>query len=253
VKRLLLVLVVAVMSVPAVRAQPAAAPQASTGTATATATSTAAASQLPQPHPSPDVTDWFAGPFAPYLRAWDMDDRGLARYPFDPEDSYNNGVGHQFWTRFSRQFSEGGRGLNHLAAGLRLSDRLGGDFYYSKFRPGSFHFNGAADWLSAHVVADLSVGDATTFEYGFGMATLQGDRSLIGPSAEFRLERRLDAPCTLYGRYALDYLTDGRLWHEASIGVGPSWKRLGAEVGYRLLLNALRNSYGPELSLRIWL
>lgn len=221
--------------------------------AVSTMTASPAAAALPVPHPSPDVTNRFFGPFWPFLDAYDMDSRGLMRYPFDPEDGYTNGKAYQVWTRVSRQFSEGSRGVNHAAGGLRLDQRLAGDFYYSKFRAGSFRFNRAADWLSAHATADLSAGDRTTFEYGFGFATLQGDRSLVGPSAEVKWERQLPAPWTLYGRYALNFLTDNRFWHEASIGAGPSWKRLGVEAGYRVLLNPLRNSYGPEVALRLWL
>jgi hypothetical protein len=210
-----------------------------------------ASARVPAPHP--DATDWFAGPLAPHLMAWDMDDRGLSRWPFDPRDSYVNGATHQFWVKASHQFTEGDREANHIAAGLRLSGRLSGDFEYSKFRAGAFRFDRGADWFSAHGTADLSSDDLNTFEYGFGFATLQGDQSLWGPGVELRYERKLRAPWTLYLKYAPDLLSDGRFWHEMSAGVGPNWKRLGVEAAYRALLNPLRNSYGPELSLRIWL
>lgn len=205
------------------------------------------------PHPSPDATDWFAGPLAPHLMAWDMDDRGLERWPFDPRDGYLNGATHQVWVKAGHQFTEGGREANHIAAGLRLSLRLSGDFEYSKFRAGAFRFDRAPDWLSAHGTADLSVNDRDTVEYGFGFATLQGDQSLWGASLELRYERKLAAPWTAYLKYAPAFLSDGRFWHEMSAGIGPSWKRVGVEAAYRALLNPLRNSYGPEVSLRLWL
>src|SRR3569623_462191 len=107
-----------------------------------------AATAVPQPHP--DATDWFAGPLAPHLMAWDMDDRGLERWPFDPRDSFVNGDTHQFWVKAGHQFTEGNREANHIAAGLCFSDRLSGDFEYSKFRHGAFRFDRAADWFSAH-------------------------------------------------------------------------------------------------------
>ena len=220
----------------------------------AVAVSSPAASAAPAavPHPHPDATDWFAGPLAPHLMAWDMDARGLERWPFDPRDGYVNGATHQFWLKAGHQFTEGGREAHHLAAGLRLADRLSADFEYSKFRAGAFRFDRAADWLSAHGTADISQDDANTFEYGFGFATLQGDQSLWGPGVEFRYERKLRAPWTMYLKYAPDLMSDGRFWHELSAGVGPSWKRIGVEAAYRALLNPLRDSYGPEVSLRLW-
>jgi hypothetical protein len=202
--------------------------------------------------PHPDVTDWFAGPLAPHLMAFDMDERGFARYPHDALDSYVNGASHQFWLRTGHQF-EAGRESNHLDAGLRLSDRLAADFTYSKFHNGAFYFNHGADWFSAHGTADLTQDDLNTWEYGLGFATLQGDRSLWGPSLQGRWERKLPKPFTLYVRYAPTLLDDGRVWHELSAGLGANWKRIGVEAAYRTLLNPLRNSYGPELALRLWL
>ena len=170
--------------------------------------------------PKPDATDWFAGPLAPHLMAWDMDERGLERYPFDERDGYNNGQSWQVWGRLGHQFTEGGREANHLAAGLRLDSRLGGDFYYSKFRAGAFSFGRGADLISLHATADLSVRNDVMLEYGIGLATLQGDRSLLGLSIEFRGERRLQKPWSVYLRYAPDFMGDGRFYHEVSIGAG---------------------------------
>ncbi|MDE2236735.1 MAG: hypothetical protein KGK30_02485 [Elusimicrobia bacterium] len=202
--------------------------------------------------PKPDITDWLAGPFAPHLMAWDMDERGLERYPFDPQDDYNNGQVWQVWQRVGHQFTEGGREANHVAAGLRLSERFGADLSYSKFRAGAFSSDRAPDWLSLHSTADLSTGNASTLEYGMGMATLQGQRSLWGFSLELRWERRLRKPWSLFLRYSPDLMSDGRLYHELSAGLGPSWGRFGVEAAYRALLNPLRDSYGPELALRLW-
>lgn len=206
-----------------------------------------------QPEAKPDVTNWFAGPIKPHLDAYDMDERGLERFPFDAVNDYHNGKTHQLWTRFSHQLTEGGRGANHVDAGFRHAYRLGLAMTYSKFRAGAFNSYRAPDWLAARVVADLTKRKDRSLEYGFGMATLQGVKTLFGVSVELRGERRLSRPFSLYGRYAPTLMSDGRVFHEATLSAGPNWKRLGAELGYRALLNPLRNSYGPEFTLRLWL
>jgi hypothetical protein len=210
----------------------------------------AAAPAAAAPKAKPDVTNWFAGPLKLHLDAFDMDGRGLERFPFD---AYNSGKTHQFWTRIGHQFTEGGRGANHLDAGLRLAGRLGASGTYSKFRAGAFNSYRAPDWLALRGTADLSSRTDRTWEYGFGFATLQGVETLFGASVELRHERRLAKPYTLHARYAPTLMANGRVFHEGGLGLGVNWKRLGADAGYRVLLNGLRNSYGPELALRLWL
>ena len=204
--------------------------------------------------PRPDRANWLGGPIAPHLMAHDRDDRGLERFPFDGQNDINSGVSWALWTRLARQFTEESRQASHLESGLRLPGRLGADFYYSRFDPGAFNMTRRPEFFAFHATADVSTQDDVTLEYGFGLATLQADRTLAGPSMEFRGERRMGKPWTMYARYAPSFMvSDGRFYHHLSLGLGASWKRIGVDAGYKLFLNPLRNGYGPEAALRVWL
>ena len=203
--------------------------------------------------PPSDPLNWLGGPIAPHLFALDLDDRGLPSYPFDPLNDAKSGVAANMSSRVSRQFTEGSRQALHVNGALRLESRLGVDFAWSRFDSGAFNLERRTDRLAMHATADLSERDGRFLEYGLGFTTLQSDQSLWGPSFELLGERRLAPPWTLYARYSLAFMNLGASHHELSAGVGPSWKRLGVEAGYRAFLNPLRNVYGPEIALKIWL
>lgn len=201
-------------------------------------------------------TDWmnlFGGPAAPHLFAWDMDDRGLSRWPHDERDGIVNGAGWVLWTRAGHHWTEGKRSGSTVDAGLRLQGRLGGDVSWAQYGAGAFRNERRSEWYDAHATADLSTRDATTIEYGFGLASYQGDRPKNGVSVELRVEQRLAKPLTLFSRYAPALLGDGRVWHPMSAGFGVNYKRAGLDGGFRALLNPLGNVYGPEVGFRLWL
>jgi len=201
--------------------------------------------------PPSDPLNWLCGPVAPQCFAWDLDDRGLSRYPFDAVDDYQSGVPFQWWTSLGRQFTEGSRAATHLTAGLRHQGRLGGEFEWSHFQSGALHSVKRPDLISLRSTADLSNGDDLMLEYGFGMSVLWADRTYAGLGFSLSAEKRLSKPFTLYARWQPGLLAHTSLVDDLSAGIGASWRYVGAEAGYRALINGLGNEYGPEVSLRV--
>src|SRR5579885_302308 len=117
--------------------------------------------------PQSDPMNWFCGPAAPQCFAYDLDDRGLPRYPYDKLDDYESGAAFQQWVRVARQTTEGSREAEHVSTGLRLPGRLGGTLEWTHFEQGAFgSTRRSPNLISLLSTADLSKDGALTLEYG---------------------------------------------------------------------------------------
>ena len=235
------------MALPAAQEVSTAAPVAAQQFSTAT---------LPDYIPTLPPPNWFylaAGPLSPFLFAYDMDDRALPEYPFDPINDSLSGVSWSWEARGSWQLFQGQRPAEHADLFARQQERYGGDLHASVFARGAFSPEKASYLGSLHATADLSHGDAGFLEYGLGVADLQGRHARLGPSFEARGRLLLARPWVAEACWQEDLMGKFQFFHDFSVGIGPSWKRLTLEAGYRAFLNPLRNVYGPQLSLRWWL
>lgn len=203
--------------------------------------------------PAPDPMNWFAGPAAPQLFAYELDDRGLSRYPYDRVDDYQSGASYQWWGRAARQSTDGSGLATHITTGLRTDGRLGGEFEWTHFASGAFDSQKRPDLVSLRSTADLSKSDDLTLEYGLGITALWADRTYAGIGFAFAAEKRLIEPATLYARWQPSLVAHLAPLNDLSAGIGVSWRWVGVEGGYRALLTSLRHEYGPEVALRIWL
>lgn len=141
----------------------------------------------------------------------------------------------------------------HARGRLRTESRIGGDFSWSAYEARGLQTLRAADYITAHVTASLLEREDSLLEFGWGLASMQRDKSSTGASVVLNYQCFRKGPWIAGARYEPAILLDGRFYHELKGEAGAVYGPFGLTGGVRAFLTPLRNAWGPEATLKIFL